>query len=237
MKALPKEQLLGLTGVSASGGSPRPAGSPKIRRPSSLGLSLVPGPIAATEADAQQAPLKPSLLGRGKKAGKVAVSLLTPPPPPPLRGPWSAKDLVATSCSSTLWPFLQWHVLSLQQPKGLQMMSGEQLGSFTIACICTMSDCHILNDPWHAQIDEHSDYVDVCVCWTFAEHADKFREELKVRDHQHCRKTHMHELQRHATCVHATQKLRHMEILTMPCSPLTLFMIKLSAWVCMKPAA
>ena len=73
MKSLPKEQLLSLTGASASGGSPRPAGSPKIRRPSSLGLALASGPAPVPEGEAQPLPLKPSLLGRGKKAGKVTL--------------------------------------------------------------------------------------------------------------------------------------------------------------------
>ncbi|KAK9864330.1 hypothetical protein WJX84_001591 [Apatococcus fuscideae] len=74
MKSLPKEQLLGLTSASASGGSPRPAGSPKIRRPSSLGLAVAGFPSIAPEQESQPAPPKPSLLGRGKKNSKAKVS-------------------------------------------------------------------------------------------------------------------------------------------------------------------
>ena len=73
MKALPKEQLLGLTSASAAAGSPRQAGSPKIRRPSSLGLAVAGFPSSTPESEPQPGPPKggAALLGRGRKNGKV----------------------------------------------------------------------------------------------------------------------------------------------------------------------
>lgn len=74
MKALPKEQLLGLTSASAAAGSPRQAGSPKIRRPSTLGLAVAGFPSSAPEPEPQAGPPKggAALLGRGRKNGKVS---------------------------------------------------------------------------------------------------------------------------------------------------------------------